>query len=245
MNIRDITIVIPTSVIPSHPSTDIIEETINTIRVHLPHNEIIIQVDGLRDERLDWKDRYDEFKTRLLWKCLHEWTNVLPVIFEEHLHQTDMMRRTIDLIKTPALLYVESDTPLTPDLPIDWQSCLDMLDSEKAYTIRFHFESVIPEPHLHLMLGVEDGFLRTLQWSQRPHLSLVRYYRSTVLKNVPEKTFIEDTFHGYVQDHKWDRNRLWIYFPDNGNNIKRSYHLDGRAGTRKFTSDDLDWGYTE
>lgn len=67
MNIKDITIVIPTSVIPSHPSTDIIEETINTIRVHLPDNEIIIQVDGLRDERLDWKDRYDEFKTRLLW----------------------------------------------------------------------------------------------------------------------------------------------------------------------------------
>lgn len=245
MNIKDITVVIPTSVIPSHPSTDIIEETINTIRVHLPDNEIIIQVDGLRDERLDWKDRYDEFKNRLLWKSLHEWTNVLPIIFDEHLHQTDMMRRTINLIKTPALLYVESDTPLTPDLPIDWQSCLDMLDSQKAYTIRFHFESVIPEPHLHLMLDEEDGFLKTLQWSQRPHLSLVSYYRSVVLPNVPEKTFIEDTFHGYVQDRAWDKSRLWIYYPNEGNNIKRSYHLDGRAGTRKFTSDDLDWGYTE
>ncbi len=245
MNINDITIIIPTSVIPSHPSTDIIEETISTIRVHLPDNEIIIQVDGLRNERLDWKDRYDEYKNRLLWKCLHEWHNVLPVIFDEHLHQTDMMRRTIDLIQTPALLYIESDTPLTPDLPIDWQSCLDMLDSGKANTIRFHFESVIPEPHQHLMLGVDNGFMRTLQWSQRPHLSTVPYYRRTVLKNVPEKTFIEDTFHGYVQDRAWDRSKLWIYYPDNGNNIKRSYHLDGRAGTRKFTSDDLDWGYTE
>ena len=245
MNIKDITIIIPTSVIPSHPSTDIIEETIRTIRVHLPDNEIIIQVDGLRDERLDWKERYDEFKNRLLWKSLHEWTNVLPVIFDEHLHQTNMMRATMDLIKTPVLLYVESDTPLTPDLPIDWQLCLDMLDSGKAYTIRFHFESVIPEPHKHLMLDIEGAFLKTIQWSQRPHLSLVSYYTSTVLKNVPQKTFIEDRFHGYVQDRVWEKNKLWIYYPDNGENIKRSYHLDGRAGTKKFTSDDLDWGYTE
>jgi len=27
--------------------------------------------------------------------------------------------------------------------------------------------------------------------------------------------------------------------------FKRSYHLDGRAGTRKFTSDDNGWGYKE
>lgn len=245
MNIKDITVVIPTSVIPSHPSTDIIEETINTIRVHLPDNEIIIQVDGLRNERLDWKEKYDEYKNRILWKCLHEWHNVLPVVFDEHLHQTTMMRQTIDLIKTSALLYVESDTPLTPDLFIDWQSCLDMLDSGKANTIRFHFESVIPESHQHLMLGVENGFMKTLQWSQRPHLSTVPYYRSKVLKNVPEKTFIEDTFHGYVQDRKWEKNKLWIYYPNEGNNIKRSYHLDGRDGTRKFTSDDWRWGLTE
>jgi hypothetical protein len=244
MNIKDITIVIPTSVIPSHPSVDIIEETISTIRVHLPDNEIIIQVDGLRDERLDWKDRYDEYKSRLLWKCLHEWKNVLPVIFDEHLHQTDMMRQTIDLIRTPAILYVEADTPLTPDLSIDWQSCLDMIYSKKANTIRFHFEAIIPEPHKHLMFGVEDGFMKTLQWSQRPHLSTVPYYRDTVLKNVPSKTFIEDVFHGYVQDHDWEHSKIWIYYPDNGNNIKRSYHLDGRDGTRKFTKDDDDWGYS-
>jgi hypothetical protein len=95
------------------------------------------------------------------------------------------------------------------------------------------------------MLGVEEGFLKTIQWSQRPHLSLVSYYKSIVLRNVPEKTFIEDRFHGYVQDRVWEKNKLWIYYPDNGENIKRSYHLDGRAGTKKFTSDDLDWGYTE
>jgi hypothetical protein len=245
MNIKDITVIIPTSVIPSHPDTVIIEETINSIRAHLPDNEIIIQVDGLRNERLEWKDRYDEYKNRLLWKSLHEWKNVLPIIFDQHLHQTDMMRQTIHLIRTSAILYVESDTPLTTDLPIDWQSCLDMLDSGKANTVRFHFEAGIPEPHQYLMLGVEDGFMKTIQWSQRPHLSTVPYYKDVVLKNVPSRTFIEDTFHSYVQSHQWEHNKLWIYYPNDGENIKRSYHLDGRNGTRKFTSDDNAWGYTE
>jgi hypothetical protein len=46
-----------------------------------------------------------------------------------------------------------------------------------------------------------------------------------------------------VQDDGWDKHKLWIYHPEGS--IKRSYHLDGRAGTRKFTSDDDVWGYTE
>jgi hypothetical protein len=120
-----------------------------------------------------------------------------------------------------------------------------MIEYGKANTIRFHFEATIPEPHQYLMLGAEDGFMKTIQWSQRPHLSTVPYYKDTVLKNVPSRTFIEDTFHSYVQSNDWEHNKVWIYYPNNGENIKRSYHLDGRDGTRKFTSDDDAWGYTE
>jgi hypothetical protein len=189
------------------------------------------------------KDDYDEFKSRVLWKCLHEWKNVLPIIFDDHNHQTDMMKKTIDDVQTAAILYVEGDAPITPDCEIDWQKCLDMLEYEKANTIRFHFETSIPVDHEHLMFGIEDGFMKTLQWSQRPHLSLTKYYREVVLPACDEKTFIEDKFHGVVQDDGWDKHKLWIYHPEGS--IKRSYHLDGRAGTRKFTSDDDAWGYTE
>ena len=48
MHKRDITIVLVTSVLPSHPNTDIIDETIKSIRFHFPDNEIIMQIDGLR-----------------------------------------------------------------------------------------------------------------------------------------------------------------------------------------------------
>lgn len=254
MHPRDITIIIPTSVLPSHPSTSVIDETISTIRYHFPENEIILQIDGLREEQNSLKKDYDEYKNRVLWKCLHEWKNVLPIVFNEHSHQTNMMKETIDLIRTPLLLYVEADAPLVTDEFIDWQKCADMFDCGKANTIRFHFESQIPKEHEHLMHGIEDGFMKTSQWSQRPHISRVSYYRKVVLPNSWEKFFIEDKFHGKViqdcllykspkKNVGWNRHKLWIYHPDGS--IKRSYHLDGREGTRKFTSDDDIMGYKE
>jgi hypothetical protein len=251
MNKDNVTIVVATSVLPSHPNTDIIDETIASIRVHFPDNEIIMQIDGLRQEQRNRKKDYDEYKNRILWKCLHEYNNVIPFIFKRHSHQTDMMRQTINEINTPLMLYVEGDAPLTPDVEIDWSRCLDMFEYEKANTIRFHFESSIPEAHEHLMFGLEDGFMKTAQWSQRPHLTRTSYYRDVVLPVCKNIFFIEDTFHGRVQDDMipygtfsekgWDTHKLWIYHPEGS--IKRSYHLDGRQGKRKYTSDDEIWGY--
>jgi hypothetical protein len=253
MHKRDVTIIIATSIIPGHPSTDMIDETIKSIRHHFPNNEIIMQIDGLRSEQLHRKEDYDEYKNRILWKCLHEYKNVLPIIFDKHSHQSTMLKQTINLINTSCLLYIEGDAPLTPDVEIDWNKCLDMIEYGKANTIRFHFESSIPEPHNHLMFGLEDGFMKTSQWSQRPHLSTVEYYRKVILPEVEDFAFIEDTTHGRVQDDispygvfsedGWNKHKLWIYHPEG--NIKRSYHLDGRQGTRKYTSDDLIWGYSE
>jgi hypothetical protein len=253
MHKRDITIILATSIIPGHPSTDMIDETIKSIRHHFPDNEIIMQIDGLRREQLHRKQDYDEYKNRILWKCLHEYKNVLPIIFNRHSHQSTMLKQTINLINTSCLLYVEGDAPLTPDIEIDWDKCLDMIEYEKANTIRFHFESSIPKPHNHLMFGLENGFMKTSQWSQRPHLSTIEYYRKVILPEVEDFAFIEDTTHGRIQDDispygvfsedGWNKHKLWIYHPEG--NIKRSYHLDGRQGTRKYTSDDLIWGYSE
>lgn len=240
---NEITVVIPTSVLPSHPNTKIIDETIAGVRAHLDC-DIILQIDGLRDEQIDRKNDYDEYKTKVLWKCLHEYKNVTPFIFDELHHQSDMMRETIDMIRTPLLLYVEGDCPLTPDKNIDWQKCIDFIMEGHANTIRFHHENEIPKEHEGLMIGqLDNGFRKTYQWSQRPHLSVVNYYKEVVLPKIPSKSFIEDTFHGVVmndwyKDGKlgWYKHRLWIYHPNKG--IQRSYTTDGRQGGLKFTSDD-------
>jgi len=245
---KDITVVIPTSVLPSHPDTFIIDETIASIRHHLPKADIIMQIDGLREEQQERKADYDTYKNRILWKCLHEYTNVTPFIFDEHSHQTDMMRATISEVKTPLLLYVEGDCPLVTDHKINFEKCKDFIYSGEANTIRFHFEGTIPTEHNHLMLGHKKGFMKTIQWSQRPHLTTKLYYEQVVLPSCLPKFFIEDTFHGVVAgDYNengmigWYKHRLWIYYPD-PDNIKRSYTLDGRGDNRKFTSDDEAWG---
>ena len=69
MNKNDVTIIHATSVLPSHPDTRIIDETINSIRVHFPKNEIIMQIDGLRQEQMDRETYFNEYKNRILWKC--------------------------------------------------------------------------------------------------------------------------------------------------------------------------------
>ena len=237
-----ITVIIPTSVLPSHPSTRIIDETIASIRHHLPNSEIIMQIDGLRDEQQDRKADYDEYKTQILWKCLHEYTNVLPMLFDDLHHQSGMMRKTIGEVRTPLILYVEGDCPLITDQSIDWGRCVNFIMNGEANTIRFHHENVIPDEHSSLMLGDKNGFMRTVQWSQRPHLSTVQYYKDIVLPVLPDANFIEDTFHGVVlndyDNNKmlgWYKHRLWIYYPKK--NIQRSYTTDGRQAGLKYTSD--------
>jgi hypothetical protein len=242
-----ITAVVVSSVLPSHPSTAIIDETIASIRHHLPDAEIILQLDGIREEQADRKADYTEYKKRVLWKCLHEWTNVIPVVFDEYSHQSTMMKATIDMIKTPLMLYVEGDCPLVTDYKIDWGECISLIMQGDANTIRYHFEAQVPAPHNHLMLKKRGNFLQTIQWSQRPHLSSVLYYRDVVLPYIPARNFIEDVFHGTIQQDYtkdgllgWYKHRLWIYHPKG--QIKRSYTTDGRQGGKKFTSDDEAWG---
>ena len=155
----NLTAIIPTSPIKSHPDTSIIEETIKSIRHHLPDSEIIVTFDGVREEQEDLLEEYTEFKKQMLWKFLHEYKNILPFVFEEHMHQSDMMRAVIDEVKTPLLLYVEADAPLVTDERIDWNKCIDFLLAGEANTIRLHHEANIPEQHSHLMLKTKDKFL--------------------------------------------------------------------------------------
>lgn len=240
-----ITVVIPTSVIPSHPKMDIIDQTLHSIRHHLPKAKIILQIDGLRDEQLDRADDYNLYKRKLLFNANQD-GNMRPYVFEGLNHQTDMLKATIEDIKTPYLYYMEQDAPLRIDRKIDWQAIVDKLNDGTYYTIRFSHEEVIPKDHNYLMIGEPiDGFLRTKQWSQRPHISSTFYYKDVVVPTLPPKTFIEDEYYSKVQTdcatkQGWYKHRLAIYHPKKG--IQRSLHTDGRAGGRKFTSDDIAWG---
>lgn len=242
-----VTAVVPISPIPSHPETHILEETIKSIKHHFPKARIILTFDGVRKEHEHMRADYEEHIRRVLWKSRF-WGNIYPVIFDEHTHQVGMMRAIIDYINSPALLYVEQDTPLVTDEEIRWTDLLNPLMAGDSNVIRLHHEGVIPKEHNHLILGVpKNRLLKTIQWSQRPHLASKAFYRRMLKDNFSEsaKCFIEDLIHSKViESYKkdgmdgWNQWKLHIYYP-NSNNIKRSYHTDGRAGAEKLDGDQV------
>ena len=232
-----VTILMPSSPLRIHPSTAIIEETIATVRHHLPDAEIIITFD-----RPDGADgRYDEYIARCLWLCNHKWANVLPLIFDEHMHQANMAREALPLVRTPVLLYVEHDAPVVTDYEIPVEALTEAVMSGEANIIRLHHEACILPAHEHLMLDKEPQTIcgvplkRTVQWSQRPHFASTAFYRMMIERYFAskEKAFIEDVMHGIVAEAYtyegvmgWNLFRLYFYAPEG--NMKRSYHLDGR-----------------
>lgn len=239
-----ITAVVPVSPIPGHPDTAIIEETLHSIRHHLPNSEILLTFDGVRDEQKHRRGDYEEAIRRTLWICDKHYGGTVPFIFEEHRHQAGMMRAAITEIRTPMLMYVEQDTPLVTDEPIDFAAITAFIESGQSNCVRLHHEGRIPADHTHLMHGYQgsETFLRTSQWSQRPHIASTAYYRRLLDSHFTDNSrcFLEDRLHGILDNayrndgiNGWLQHRLHIYAKD-PNNLKRSYHLDGRAGDPKY-----------
>jgi hypothetical protein len=57
-----------------------------------------------------------------------------------------------------------------------------------------------------------------------------------------EEPVIEEPYVFKIRN--WEAHKMFIYYPDNGQNISRVLHLDGRQSTKKFTQDDDFWEYT-
>lgn len=229
----DITVMIPVSPIPSHPSTEVIDDTVASIRERLPDSEIIIMFDGLPAWFMEYKTAYDEFTQKLLWKINNEMGNAIPLIFEQHSHQSLMMKKALELVKTPTILFSEQDTVLHNDIP--FADLLPVVKTGYANVIRFHHEASIPAEHSHLMLDetpieiLGQPFIRTKQWSQRPMLASTQYYRDIAAKYWDDQPrFIEHIMYGIVAEggDNYDEHRLHIYAPEG--TLVRHKHVDGR-----------------
>ncbi len=242
-----ITVLMPTSPIPSHPSTQVIEETLSSVRERLPGAEILIMVDGLREEQEHRRADYEEFVRRLLYLSENVWTNVVPIVYDEHLHQGAMTRRTLEKVRTPLILFVEHDTPLLGEVP--WEDLCGAVESGEANVVRFHHEAHVLQVHEYLMVGPRKPvngvpMRKTVQWSQRPHLASTNFYRWMINTYFSDRsrTMIEDLIYGVVETHYrehkmqgWEKFKLYMYCPTG--DIKRSTHIDGRGEDPKYSMD--------
>lgn len=239
-----VTVLVPTSPIPSHPSTAIIEQTLASVVERLPGCEVFVMADGVRPEQEDRRDDYERYLRQLL-HLTNRTAAVVPFVHDEHLHQAEMTRRALELVRTPLVLFVEHDTPLVGDVPFD--ALARVVLSGTADAIRLHHEAAVLDEHRYLMADLEpvdvDGvsLQRTGQWSQRPHLARASWYRWLLdghLFGPGTRTMIEDRLYGeiatpWVERHQWGGwCKLWMFTPEG--DVKRSTHLDGRAGDPKF-----------
>lgn len=233
---QQLTVVIPVSPIKSHPSTEILDHTIASIRHHLPSVKIIVSFDGVREEQKHLAENYSEHIRAVLWK----YRDIFPVIFADHQHQVGMMRELLDhYITTPMIMYVEQDTPLEKE-EIDFTEITQFIESGESNMVRLSHESEILPDHKHMMLKKTGNFTQTVQWSQRPHIASTAFYRRVMSEFSPQaKCFIEDHMHGvvynsYVKDGKLGYNLWRIHIWTPSGNIRRSYHIDGRQGAEKY-----------
>lgn len=242
-----ITVLIPTSPIPYHPSTHIIDQAIESVRMHLPEAHIIIMVDGVRPEQQKFWPEYRRYILRLCNPQGKENTSIF--LAREFLHQAAMTRTVIAGVQTPLILFVEHDTFFLPGNPIDFDGIARVIQSGELNVVNFHCQWepwVIPE-HEYLMLDHErfyiDGvpFVRTWMWSQRPHVASTDFYRSILNSHFSRdcRTMIEDAMIQVITADRvtngetaWDHWKLAYYAPEGS--IRRTWTSDGRAGEPKF-----------
>jgi len=245
-----ITVLVPTSPIPSHPSTLVIEKTLTSVRKHLPVANIYIMVDGVREEQSHYRDKYLEYRKELVRKMLFNWENIYIFPFPEFWHQAAMTRAALEMVETPLILFMEHDTFFLDDLKIDWDGIARVIRSGVLNQVQFHCQWepwIIPE-HEHMMIDKErhliDGvpFVRTFQFSARPHVACAYFYRRMLRGFFSQncRTFIEDRMSEIIaasrvalgDEEAWSDWKLAYYAPEGS--IRRTWTEDGRAGDPKF-----------
>lgn len=227
---NDITVLIPVSAMPSHPSSEVIDQTLASIRERLPTSEIIIMFDGVAPALMELKGAYDQHIQNMLWRIEHEFENVTPIVFDRASHQSTMVTKALSLVKTPMILFCEQDTPLHNEIP--FPEIAEVVRTGYANVVRFHHEASVHPEHQHLMLDQEPisvlgvPMIRTYQWSGRPHLASTEFYRRISREYFRDNMFIEHIMYGVCVEGNYDEFRVHLYAP--ANTQVRSIHLDGR-----------------
>lgn len=258
-----ITVLVPTSPIPSHPSTELLDKVIASIRFHLPESKIIIMADGVRSQVGHRAAQYEEYLSRVSDKLARmEYGNAMMPIFTEPTHQAGMTDMMLDAhVDTPYVAFFEHDVTLVTnqnprdeentgvthpeDCVIRWDEIVDLLESGGSNLVRFYLWEKIWHEHQYLMRGQmiqgSSRFIQTVQFSGWPFVARTDYLWHLLTEAVPcgEKTMIEPAVYGLISESSWEQHRLTIYLPEP--NGRRFYHLNGRVDATTGLRDSSDW----
>jgi hypothetical protein len=241
---KQVTVLMPTSPCPSHPSTDLIADSIGRLRAYPECKDwdVIIMVDGVPPWQEKRANDYREYKRVLVDRCNWDpaFKGCWPLIFEGHHHQAGMTREALRHVRTPLVFFQEHDT--WPCGSIDWSALVRAFEDDTVNYVRLNlFDGIHPEhvdlyPEGEMVHDIRGApLLRTLQWSQRPHLARTDFYRGIIKQffGHKAKTMIEDVIWGAAYERlklgvdPWQRWGMYVYHPAGANKV-RSGTSDGR-----------------
>ena len=246
MNIDDLTtILIPTSPIPVHPSTEMIEKCIDSVRVYFPRSPMYVMADGVRPQISGRERQYAEYKHNLLDLCdSGRFGNCEIRVFPEFSQQAIMTSRTLEFVKRPLVLFVEHDVTLRADPALEFQAMASAIMEGHANMVRLYHWDKIWHEHQHLMRGEFEHrgvkFIKTVQYSQWPNLAALDYYKR-ILRNYftpGQQNMIETVMYGPVVSAPWEQNKIVIYAPEN---MDTFVHMNGRVDPSTGLRDPGDW----
>src|SRR5271156_5426447 len=189
-----ITVVISTSPLIGHPSTEIVDETYAQLRKHLPTAQVILLMDGVHPEQPHLAERYELFKEAIRQKT---WENFTAIEFADWEHQSGTLQSMFqqELVKTPLIFWTEHDIPLRDDMAASWESLCRTLLEEDVAGIRF---CCLRERKLSEERGAftsQNGIalVRTVQFVGWPTLFRTEIFQEFVESFGPSHCYLEGT----------------------------------------------------
>ena len=226
-----LTILIPTSPIPSHPSTDIIDETISGIRLYFPTARIIVMCDGVRASVEHRRGQYQEYLRNLSAKYVGD--RIEFCYFNDPTQQAWMTREVLKTVVTTSLvLFNEHDACLRAYPPIQWGTIFRLLQTEYANLVRFYHWDRIWHEHEYLMrehfIYEDVEFVQTVQFSGWPFVAKKEYLQKILTDHFAptERKMIETGLYGPIASAPWEQNKMVIYYPENADTF---VHRNGRV----------------
>ena len=230
MDSSKITVLIPTSPIPLHPDTRIMDETVEGIRHHLPEAQIIILADGVWAKLEHRRAAYNEYLNIIETK----YYKTRVVRFQQHTQQTAMSQYAIqNFVQTKLIFWNEHDAPLRTDRAVDWDTIVSEVESGNAGLVRFtYFDEGIHEAHEHLTRGryVLNGvtYVKTTQFSGWSFMTTVDYFVNKIYTGQPiGLEMLEIRMYQDVANSPWEKYKIVIYCPDSP--AQRFRHSNGRG----------------
>lgn len=224
----EFTVIITASFIPSHPSTKIIKETIDSLK-YISKNQnfsIILSHDFSENPQ------YIEYLNNL--KIYYKDNERISIyVRETHGHLVGNIRNVINYVTTRYILVVQHDLPFIKEFDIE-KIIIDMDEQPAVKCLRFNKRHNLKRgiDKISYIFGHQTvcknyTYTRTPGWSDNNHLCSTDYYKNVVLVECRDGTAMEHTLAKRSKTKPGHRKYGPYIFGPNGHEpmIK---HIDGR-----------------